>query len=333
MKSYFKYYILIGLIVAFPVFFSIFLSYLKAIHTPEDDSVATATTICFFGMIYLGRYLALSLAASLDKVSNLSIILSTLIVANTIWLFIHADYPFENSPALNLLMYLLPFFILSTSLGMLIKITRLNQSQLQEAKLSATHSKSELQLLQSQLSPHFLFNTLNNLYGISISQHEKMPNLLLKLSELLRYSVYEAKELFVPLKDEITYINNYIDFEKIRIGDRLVINISMAEISEEIKIAPMILIVFIENAFKHSKDSRDQKIYIDIELKTWSDSILFSVKNSYQDNKEKALKDKYSGFGLDNVTKRLDLMYMNRYDFKTEISDDSYMVMLQIKTN
>lgn len=332
MKSNFKYYVLIGLIVAFPIFFSIFLSYLKAIHTSEDESVATSVTLCFFAMIYLGRYLAVSLAESLDKVANLSSILSVLIAANIIWLFIHADYPFRHQPALNLLLYLLPFFILSTSIGMLIKITRLNQSQLKEAKLSAIHSKSELQLLQSQLSPHFLFNTLNNLYGISITQHEKMPDLLLKLSELLRYSVYEAKELFVPLKDEITYINNYIDFEKIRIGDRLVINVSIAEINEEIKIAPMILIVFIENAFKHSKDSTDQKIYIDIELKTWADSILFSVKNSYQDNGKNKLQDKYSGFGLHNVKKRLELMYRNSYDLKPEVTDDSYNVMLQIKT-
>ncbi len=228
---------------------------------------------------------------------------------------------------------MLPFFILSVSLGMLIKLMRVNQLQLKEAKLSATHSKSELQLLQSQLSPHFLFNTLNNLYGISITQHEKMPQLLLKLSELLRYSVYEAKELFVPLKDEIAYINNYIDFEKIRIGDRLIINVSVPGISEEIKIAPMILIVFIENAFKHAKNSTDQNIYIDIELKTWANSVLFSIRNSYQNNSESSNRDKYSGFGLDNVKKRLELMYAGNYDLKTEITEDSYTVMLQIKTN
>lgn len=332
MKSNFNYHLLIGAIIAFPVF-SIILSYLKAIHTSEDDSVATATTLCFFGLVYLGRYLATALSEYLNKVSNLLGILSMLIAANTIWLFIHADYPFENSPALNLLLYLLPFFIFSVSLGMLIKLMGLNQSMLKEARLSATHSKSELQLLQSQLSPHFLFNTLNNLYGISITQHEKMPQLLLKLSELLRYSVYEAKELFVPLKDEITYINNYIDFEKIRIGDRLVINVSITEISDEIKIAPMILIVFIENAFKHAKNSTDQNIYIDIELKTWANSVLFSVKNSYQDNFESSGPDKYSGFGLENVKKRLELMYPNHYDLKTGITENSYTVMLQIKTN
>jgi sensor histidine kinase YesM len=331
MKSNFNYHLLIGAIACVPVYFAA-LSYLNAIDVHEDEAAATAVTICFLGFIYIGRYLTIASASYLSKVSNLLGILSILIAANTIWLFIHADYPLRHKPALDLLLYLLPFFILSVSLGMLITLIRLNQSRLQEATMSAIHSKSELQLLQSQLSPHFLFNTLNNLYGISISQHEKMPSLLLKLSELLRYSVYDAKELFVALKDELTYINNYIDFEKIRIGDRLAINVSIVDVSEEIKIAPMILIVFIENAFKHSKDSTDQKIYIDIELKTWADSILFSVENSYQDNGEGALKDRYSGFGLDNVKKRLKLMYPNRYDLKTEISDNSYKVMLQIKT-
>ncbi len=115
-----------------------------------------------------------------------------------------------------------PLFLLSLATGMFIKLVRerVNQ-QLHEAQVSAINSQSELQLLQAQLSPHFLFNTLNNMYGISISQHEKIPALLLKLSELLRYSVYESKERYVPLKEEFSYIHNYIEFEKLRLADRL----------------------------------------------------------------------------------------------------------------
>jgi LytS/YehU family sensor histidine kinase len=224
--------------------------------------------------------------------------------------------------------------LISLSLGALIKIVHaISENQLKEAKTMAAHSKSELHLLQSQLSPHFLFNTLNNMYGLSITDHEKIPALLLKLSELLRYSVYDATEIYVPLKDEVAYINNYIEFEKIRIGNRLVLTTEIEEvIVPEIKIAPMLLIVFIENAFKHSKNTIDEKIYIDIKLKTWGNSILFSVKNSYgSEESEKSTINKSSGFGLDNVSKRLNLLYTGEHELNIKKDNSFYNVILQLK--
>ena len=178
-----------------------------------------------------------------------------------------------------------------------------------------------------------MFNTLNNLYGLSITQHEKIPPLLLKLADLLRYSVYDTKELFVPLKEELAYINNYIDFEKIRLGERLVLTTSMEEITNpEIKIAPMLLIVFIENAFKHSKNTADREIFIDITLKTWANSILFSIKNSHGPAPEEGnLVNKNSGFGLASVRKRLELLYTGEHDLKVEDKGGFYQVMLQLK--
>jgi LytS/YehU family sensor histidine kinase len=155
----------------------------------------------------------------------------------------------------------------------------------------------------------------------------------LKLSDLLRYSVYDAKELFVPLKDELAYINNYIDFEKIRIGDRLVLTTSIeAVINDDIKIAPMLLIVFIENAFKHSKNTIEKEVFIDITLTRWVYLILFSVKNSYTNIKdENNLLTKDKGLGLANVMKRLQLLYADQYDLKVENKEGFYSVMLQLK--
>ncbi|WP_170299243.1 sensor histidine kinase [Larkinella terrae] len=217
---------------------------------------------------------------------------------------------------------------------MLIKLSRMTvTNQLQEAKAQAIQSQSELHLLQSQLSPHFLFNTLNNLYGISITQHEKIPALLLKLADLLRYSVYDTKELFVPLKDELAYINNYIDFEKIRVGERLALTTSIEDFNlSDIRIAPMLLIVFIENAFKHSKNTTDQKISIEITLKVWGNSILFSVRNTKgKSPDEGSISENSSGLGLANVKKRLDLVYPNAHDLKIDNEDSYYLVMLQLK--
>ncbi|WP_315822349.1 histidine kinase [Paraflavitalea speifideaquila] len=134
----------------------------------------------------------------------------------------------------------LPLLVLSVTTGIMIKTVRTTiKSQLQDARADAAQSQSELKLLQSQLSPHFLFNTLNNIYGISLSRHENVPPLLLKLSDLLRYSVYDAREQFVPLQSEMAYIHNYIDFEKIRIGEKLKLTTEFDyHIDPKIQIAP-----------------------------------------------------------------------------------------------
>ena len=226
-----------------------------------------------------------------------------------------------------------PLFIAGMLTGIFAPMIRsLLQRQIIESKKMAAQKQSELNLLQSQLSPHFLFNTLNNLYGISITQNEKIPNLLLKLSELLRYSVYETRQTFIPLSEEIQYINNYISFEKIRIGDRLHLKTSIEEvISHEIKIAPMLLIVFIENAFKHSKNSFDKTIFIDIGLKRVDENIMFSITNSYGNLKERKGEKADGGLGLDNVKKRLELLYANEYTLNEEKLDNSYSVTLQLK--
>lgn len=226
------------------------------------------------------------------------------------------------------------FVLLFFFLGLFLSVTRNTVlRQINEAKILQQQKEIELEILRSQLSPHFLFNTLNNIYGISLLHHEKVPVLLLKLSDLLRYSVYDAKELFVPLKNELAYIKNYIDFEKIRIGDKLELEISYEDVDPSVKIAPLLLIVFIENAFKHSKNTIDQKIYIRIVIKTLANAVLFAIKNSCSTNKkEESIVKKDSGFGLENVIKRLELLYRNEYDLKAEEKDGFYNVMLQLKS-
>lgn len=323
-------YIFLSLLFSIPLFFMIE-TYVRAIGIHEDEAVAATITFLFIVAVFAGRYLSQLWISPTKSIANEYIIgMILLIIGCVIGLF---ALPFQGNIATRLLFWL-PFIITPLALGALIKMVRNNvQHQLREAQTTAANSQTELQLLQSQLSPHFLFNTLNNLYGLSITQHEKIPPLLLKLADLLRYSVYDTKELFVPLKEELAYINNYIDFEKIRLGERLVLTTSMEEITNtEIKIAPMLLIVFIENAFKHSKNTIDQEIFIDITLKTWANSILFSIKNSHGPAPEEGnLLNKNSGFGLVSVLKRLELLYPNDHDLKIEEKNSFYHVMLQLK--
>jgi hypothetical protein len=325
-------YAFLSLIISVPIYLAIE-AYVRSIEVHEDEAVATAATGCFIVGVFAGRYIAQIWSARIKPVSNVLIGgLFILIIANICWLFFHADFPLHGKAAINLLLFWIPFAIISFSLGILIKLVRaVTQNQLQEAQASAATSQSELRLLQSQLSPHFLFNTLNNLYGLSLTQHEKIPPLLLKLSDLLRYSVYDVKETFVPLADELAYINNYIDFEKIRIGDRLMLKTDIENIARtDIKIAPMLLIVFIENAFKHSKNTASEKIFIEVALKTWGKMILFSVKNSHSKS-ETTPSGKGNGLGLDNVSKRLALLYPNEHILEYQNDSEFYTVSLQLK--
>ncbi|MEO5581607.1 MAG: histidine kinase [Saprospiraceae bacterium] len=301
----------------------------------NDESLVFGVGLCFVGGIYTGRFIS---HLWIDKGSQIpNRLLMTLVVLILVFCFIAAGAASSlrnHVSVFPVLVFFLSWFSLNLLGGMFIKLVKTKiTAQIKTAEITASHSQTELHFLQSQLSPHFLFNTLNNLYGISITQHEKIPTLLLKLSELLRYSVYDAKDTYVPLKDELGYLNNYIDFEKIRIGERLGLTVELDEISDsKIKIAPMLLIVFVENAFKHSKNTSHPKIHIYIGLKIWANSILFSIKNTHKNGANANSNfPEIGGLGLDNVKKRLELLYPNAYDLNIEEDDDFYEVMLRVK--
>jgi hypothetical protein len=326
-------YVVLVAAACVPIYFAID-TYLMTIGAHHDEALSVAGTMVFIGCVFAGRHLATIWSARKREIPKkvLQSLAGTIVIC-TLWLFVHADLELEDYQAINLLLYWLPFLAIGLSAGALVKLFRLStRNELEAAQRMAAQSQSELHLLQSQLSPHFLFNTLNNMYGLSITQHEKIPALILKLSDLLRYSVYEANETFVPLKDEVAYIHNYIDFEKLRMGERLDLKTDIENVaSPQVRIAPMLLIVFIENAFKHSKNTAEPQVFIEMNLKTWGNSILFYIKNSHSGpaNQEKTL-EKHSGFGLANVAKRLQLLYPGQHDLSIEKGENSYAVNLRL---
>lgn len=326
-------YVVLTAAACVPAFFGID-AYLNIIGAAHDEAVATAATLVLFGCIYIGRHLATIWSARQREIPrNVLNGLALAIAVCFVWLFVHVDLQFETFRGINLLLYFMPFLMIGLCTGALIKLFRMStRKELEAAKTQAAQSQSELHLLQSQLSPHFLFNTLNNMYGLSITQHEKIPSLILKLSDLLRYSVYEANETYVPLKDELAYIHNYIDFEQLRIGDRLELKTDMESLTNnDIRIAPMLLIVFIENAFKHSKNTSEPTVFIEIRLKVWGNSILFYLRNSHNRSDIHAQTvEKHSGFGLANVKKRLQLLYPNQHDLAIENEETQYTVNLRL---
>lgn len=217
--------------------------------------------------------------------------------------------------------------------GFFIAVIRSAIGEKMNALMLAEQKKgSELSLLRSQVSPHFLFNTLNNMYSLSINRPNQMPALLLKLSELLRYSVYEADQPMVQLKDELDYIRNYIDLENIRSADRLSLTVNLPDVPLNVKIAPMLLIVFVENAFKHARNTLESEIQIIINCKVVNENIYFEVANSYSDKGAKDTTEKHSsGFGIANVTKRLDLLYPSEYELKQTCPENQFKVELCVK--
>ncbi len=224
--------------------------------------------------------------------------------------------------------------VLFFSLGVFFSITRSTiLRQLHDAQILQEQKESELQLLKSQLSPHFLFNVLNNLYGLSLKQGDKVSPMLLKLSGLLRYSLYETNKTFVPLQDELNCIENYIELEKMRIGERLLLNVNISKRNiDEALIPPMLLMTFIENAFKHSKDTSHKKVIINIRFQLVDGLIELVIKNNLSNEAKTLTNIDHSGIGLPVTKKRLDLLYGDRYSLQTFSEEGFYKTCLKIKT-
>ena len=184
----------------------------------------------------------------------------------------------------------------------------------------------ELHYLKRQIHPHFLFNTLNTIYGFAIRQSQQTPEIILKLSNLLDYILYQVNKPSVSLKEEVLHIKEYIELEKIRFQETLKVEFSASEIDENIQVAPMLLIPFVENAFKHGT-LEEGFLTIKIQVSVVNNQLSFLIENSFRESNDKS---KNGGIGLVNIRKRLDLNYQNNYELKTEKRDNRYFAELTI---
>lgn len=187
--------------------------------------------------------------------------------------------------------------------------------------------EEELKFLKMQIHPHFLFNTLNTLYGFALKKADETPEMILKLSNLLDYILYQINKPFVSLKDEIAHIEDYISLEKMRFHNSLKIDLNTNNAEDSLKIAPMLLMPFVENSFKHGTIVDGfLKIYINI-ISTPND-IEFDISNTHKSQKQIT-----EGIGLKNIKKRLEMLYPNRYNLQIDNSNDSFKVVLKLQTN
>jgi hypothetical protein len=218
-------------------------------------------------------------------------------------------------------------FLVFFSLGMRV-LERHSQTEKLQKELEKEKLNSELAFLKNQISPHFFFNTLNNIYSLISINAEDSQKAVLRLSKLMRYLLYDSEHGNTKLSNEIDFMNNYIDLMKLRMNNKISLTVSFPEKYDDINIPPLIFIPFIENAFKHGISYREMS-FIDIGMTSSKESISFRCSNSVVRKSEES-ETGHSGIGLENVTKRLNLLFPGKHELKINKSEKEFEVLLII---
>ena len=205
-----------------------------------------------------------------------------------------------------------------------MKFIQQNETQKKLAEISKEKTDAELKLLKTQINPHFLFNTLNNIYGLSLKKSDATPDIILKLSKIMRYNIFDSAKDKVSLQKEIENIQDFIDIQKIRHRS---LNVEFKHSTDNIsrEISPLILLHFVENAFKHGASESRLHPFIKINLKLENKILVYEVENS----KEQQLSENSTKIGLQNVRRQLDLLYP-KHSLIINETDDFYLITLKI---
>ncbi len=191
--------------------------------------------------------------------------------------------------------------------------------------------QSELRFLKSQINPHFLFNTLNNLYALTLKKSDKAPEIVIKLSEMMRYMLYECNEKRVELRKEVHYLKNYLDLEELRKGKTVDISLKVTGEIENQQIAPLLFIPFLENSFKHGANNHISKGFVNIVLEVDASHVRFFIENSKAEALPAQNHKRSGGIGLVNVRRRLDLLYPHKHELTITDNPNTYAITLELK--
>jgi len=193
-------------------------------------------------------------------------------------------------------------------------------------RLKNEKAKTELLHLKNQVNPHFFFNTLNNLYGLVGSDTKKAQELILKLSDMMRYSIYEGEKEVVTLKAEVDYLNNYIELHKMRYHKEIDIKFE-AEIETDYKVMPLLFIILLENAFKHGVENLNKDAYVYINIRAKENKVFFEIENNF----DQTLPKEDKGIGLKNLERRLELVYPKKYSLSFYTKENRYKAQLTLQ--
>lgn len=230
------------------------------------------------------------------------------------------DYYLAVAPSLLLVLFVF-------SIGFLMQ--QYFRVKRQQEVIGKQQIESELSLLKSQVNPHFLFNVLNSIYALSLKKSDKTPEIVLKLSDILRYMLYETKQEQVALEKELEMIESYIDIEKVRIGNPQQIALHIKSDADTYVIAPMLLIPFIENTIKHGLDSMSENAFVSISIEINRGVLEFHCSNNFKPTAPR----KVGGIGLANVQKRLALIYPHKHHLQIRNENSIFTITLKLTLN
>ena len=236
----------------------------------------------------------------------------------------------QNALILNQSTIFLVTFIIAGTSTILKIISDWVRYQRDRRELQTQNMQSELKFLKSQINPHFLFNTLNNLYALTLKKSDKAPEIVIKLSEMMRYMLYECNEKKVLLSKEVSYIRNYLDLERLRQAKNFEIDFEVKGYVADQKIAPLMFIPFLENSFKHGLNNQISQGFVNIKMEVDEQSVDFYIENSKVEKLPAIEHRRSGGIGLVNVRRRLNLLYPNHYNLDIKDNPNTYVVNLKL---
>lgn len=226
------------------------------------------------------------------------------------------------------LAYALSFFLLLLFSTLYQLLENRYTLELRHRELEARHAEAQLTNLKAQINPHFLFNTLNNIYAAATLQHPRTADMVLRLSNLLRYVTYDSQEPLVPLSKELEQIREYLELFQLKSGQPLSITFDMEGNPDERQIEPLLLLPLVENALKHGNLDTDPNAYLRIRLTVGVAGLTFDVENTF--DPENLQKDTSGGIGLENVRHRLALRYPDRHRFETKSENGTFTARIDL---
>jgi sensor histidine kinase YesM len=219
------------------------------------------------------------------------------------------------------------YFVIYLSATSLFRLAR-GWFRLQEIEKEKTFA--ELRALKSQINPHFLFNSLNSIYSLSRKNSTQVPDKVIQLSDLMRHIIYESDVDFIPLKKEVEMVQNYIELQNLRTFDKDKIRLEIFGDLNGKVIAPLIFLPFVENSFKHGMQGGGDNNFVNIKINVSEEKLAFEIENS-KGKPTEMINDRYRGIGIENVRKRLDLIYPGMYSLQIDEKEKVFKVLLQIK--
>jgi hypothetical protein len=204
-----------------------------------------------------------------------------------------------------------------------------HRQQRKARELQQAKTETELQLLKSQVQPHFLFNTLNNIYSQAVRQKDSSAEPIYRLSGLLSYMLYDSRSSWVSASKELEYIRNYVELERMRYQDRLDVSVNVYDNLDDFWISPLLLLPLVENSFKHGVYNETGTSWIRIDLSVKDNWLTVKIENSHTENK--LPQNGKNGLGLENVRKQLSILYPGQHELKCLKEDESYLVVLKVK--